>query len=64
MPDADIPAEIIREYLVEETLWEKELSVFDPSLGNVLAALPQEEDVLCMFPTGASGQELSTSRCL
>lgn len=60
----DIPAELIRDEIAQDAKIQRDLTHFDPYLGNLLEPVvthdsPSETTVLLAFPTGELNRELS-----
>lgn len=64
-PDVDIPAELIREELAEDSKASSDLQAFDPYAGDLLATLvcrserTRKKHAFLTFPMGQTGSELS-----
>ncbi|KAF8965245.1 hypothetical protein BDZ97DRAFT_1659285 [Flammula alnicola] len=62
VPDVEIPAELIRDQLVQDTIRSRELRSFDPYLGNLLDIFePQgtRNTSYLVFPTGETNRNLN-----
>lgn len=60
----DIPAELIRDEIAQDARTQRDLTHFDPYLGNLLEPVvtydsPSETAVLLAFPMGELNRELS-----
>uniref|UniRef100_A0A8H7Y4I7 Uncharacterized protein n=1 Tax=Psilocybe cubensis TaxID=181762 RepID=A0A8H7Y4I7_PSICU len=62
LPDVEIPSELIRDQLLEETQICDDLEVFDPYSGNLLEVSTSPQDpnsALLLFPTGDTNRDLT-----
>jgi hypothetical protein len=67
LPDVEIPEELIRDQLVEDTTLSRTYECFDPYLGNLLELFePQNgnNSAFLIFPTGETHRDLSESPTL
>ncbi|KAF5330881.1 hypothetical protein D9619_005450 [Psilocybe cf. subviscida] len=65
VPDAEIPEELIRAHLVDDTMWSRQMQVFDPYEGNSLEIVHDAASgapSLLVFPTGQINDHLSYTR--
>ena len=64
IPDVEIPEELIRNQLIEDTTLSRTYEIFDPYLGNLLGSFePQNGNgsAFLIFPTGETHRDLRES---
>lgn len=62
IPDVEIPEELIRQQLIEDTTRSRELRKFDPYLGNLIDVFEsknKDDTIFAAFAAGETNQDLS-----